>query len=405
MVESLKQELIPKNLLERTFASIREAVLIIDYRTDVMLDCNPAALKMFGYEREEFIGRKRDIVHVDHESLKEFKSMLLSSVKEKGYMHLHDFHLKRKDGSVFPTEHSVMPVEDENGRYVAWVSVVRDRTEKKRAEDALKASEELHRITLSSVFESIFITDEFGNFVYISPSVRIIFGYTAEEVSVFKNIEGLFGDSIIDYRFLERFGELPNIEKTITDKFGRQRVLLISAKTVSIGRGKVLYTCHDISERKRSELALKSANEKLKAERMTLERKNIALKEILSNLDREKRTIKRQILSNIDKIILPILNTMRNRADATARQYLDLLEGSLHDITSPFISKLEYRFSRLSPRELEICRMIRQGMTSKQIALNFSTSPDTVLKQRKRIRKKLGIDNRKINLSAYLKTL
>ena len=66
------------------------------------------------------------------------------------------------------------------------------------------------------------------------------------------------------------------------------------------------------------------------------------------------------------------------------------------------MSNLESQFKRLSPREVEICELIRRGYDSKQIADLRNSSVQTVLKQRKAIRKKLGLDRKKINLATYL---
>lgn len=59
----------------------------------------------------------------------------------------------------------------------------------------------------------------------------------------------------------------------------------------------------------------------------------------------------------------------------------------------------------MSPRESEICSMVKNGLTSKDIARTLGISTQTVLKQRKHIRKKLGINNSPINLTSYLKSL
>jgi len=69
------------------------------------------------------------------------------------------------------------------------------------------------------------------------------------------------------------------------------------------------------------------------------------------------------------------------------------------------MTNLENRVRVLSPREGEICNMIRNGMSSKEIAGALDISLHTVLKQRQRIRKKLGISNDQANLASYLRTV
>lgn len=127
-----------EQLLQKTFASLRDAVFIIDADTVEIMDCNSAATKIFGYRREEMLGRTTAFLHVDEASLEEFRKYLYPAMAEKGFLFLPEFRMKRKDGTVFPSEHSVVPIEDDQGRCVAWVSVVQDITERKRTEEALR---------------------------------------------------------------------------------------------------------------------------------------------------------------------------------------------------------------------------------------------------------------------------
>ena len=81
------------------------------------------------------------------------------------------------------------------------------------------------------------------------------------------------------------------------------------------------------------------------------------------------------------------------------------LRESLNNLLSPFISNLENSYQKLTPRELEICRLINQNLTSKEIASALNTSESTVKNQRKSIRKKLRISGKKINLTSILSQL
>ncbi|NIW13442.1 MAG: PAS domain S-box protein, partial [Candidatus Thorarchaeota archaeon] len=91
--------------------------------------------------RKEMLGSKADFLHVDQSKLRDFQMHLYPAIAEQGFFHLPDFSMKRKDGTVFPTEHTVVSLEDEHGKRIGWVSVVRDISERKVAEDALKESE------------------------------------------------------------------------------------------------------------------------------------------------------------------------------------------------------------------------------------------------------------------------
>jgi DNA-binding NarL/FixJ family response regulator len=185
----------------------------------------------------------------------------------------------------------------------------------------------------------------------------------------------------------------------------------------------VVVHTEDMTDRKNVEIALKKAhdeletrvikrtrelaevNEALRVEREALHQKNIALREVLDQIEEGKKQMASQIQSNINRIVIPILKSVENKTGMVGKSYIDLLRSSLEDIASPLITTLESKFARLTPRELEICNMVKNGLTTKEIAETFNTSVQTVLKQRTIIRKKLGISNSPTNLVSYLKTL
>jgi len=69
------------------------------------------------------------------------------------------------------------------------------------------------------------------------------------------------------------------------------------------------------------------------------------------------------------------------------------------------VSRLEQKFRHLTPQEIQICSMIRRGYSSKEIAGIRNCSPQTVLKQRKTIRRKLGLANTEANLATFLASI
>ena len=156
---------------------------------------------------------------------------------------------------------------------------------------------------------------------------------------------------------------------------------------------------------KQDDLTLELTDSRLRDEQQLLKDKNTALREVLKQIEDEKRHIITQVQTNVDRVVAPILRTLSNKVSPSERHYLTLLSNSLKDITSPFMTNLENRSRMLSPREGEICNMIRNGMSSKEIAAALDVSLHTVLKQRQRIRKKLGISSDQINLASYLQTV
>ncbi len=135
MEETLRSS---NQILERMFASIRDAIFIVDAKTSKIKDCNRAASDLFGYDKGEMLGRTTAFLHVDDEAREEFSKRLYPAIEKQGFLSDFEYRMKRKDGTIFPTEHSVMPLEDSKGQRMGWVSLVRDITVRKQAEDELE---------------------------------------------------------------------------------------------------------------------------------------------------------------------------------------------------------------------------------------------------------------------------
>ncbi|UCD63274.1 MAG: PAS domain S-box protein [Candidatus Zixiibacteriota bacterium] len=280
-----------------------------------------------------------------------------------------------------------------------------ENARREQVELALRQSEELYRVILGNISDAILVADDTGKLTWVCANPDNIFGYSFDEMTEGMDIAGLLGNDLYDDGQLERDGELPNIRVEITDRDGHIRTLLVNVKRVNIKGGTVMFTCRDITRLDRTEKALRDVNEELNLERETLRQKNLALKEILSQIEDEKKRLATQIHLNVNRVVLPVVNALAEKAGSEGEHYIALLKSCLIDLTSPFVSNLERDFANLTPRELEICEMIKTGFTSKQIAGALNNSVETVLKQRKIIRRKLGISKKDINLVTYLKSL
>ncbi len=161
----------------------------------------------------------------------------------------------------------------------------------------------------------------------------------------------------------------------------------------------------DITRAKQMEADLVAVNERLAQEQSMMEKKNTALQEILGQIDAEHRRVSDQIQTNMNKIVMPLLSSLKHKVGPSEQEFISILTGYLNDITAPFTHRLESNYAALSPRELEICNLIRNGLSCKDIASTLNTSVHTVLNQRQRIRRKMGLNGKRINLSSYLKTV
>ena len=132
-------------------------------------------------------------------------------------------------------------------------------------------------------------------------------------------------------------------------------------------------------------------------------RKNIAFEEIVAHIADEKKSIIEYIDANVREVILPLAEKMGN---SEQQGYKKLLIGSLKELISSFGKQIGSRQTgNLTAKEKEICSMIRSGMKNKEIAAIQGTAISTVETERKFIRKKLGLTNKKTNLVSYLQDL
>jgi PAS domain S-box-containing protein len=192
-----------KDLLEKTFCGLDSAIFILDYeRPPHIIDCNPAAPNILGYAKSEMLGRTTDFLHVNEQTLLEFQKALYPAVKTQGHLSSFEFRMKRKDGRIFPTEHSVFPLTNNEGEHTGWVSVVQDITERKKAEDALRISEEKYKTLVESSSDSICVIDEAGVFVFANRSAAEAIGARLEDV-VGKTMWDLFPKDVADRRMAD----------------------------------------------------------------------------------------------------------------------------------------------------------------------------------------------------------
>jgi DNA-binding CsgD family transcriptional regulator len=159
-----------------------------------------------------------------------------------------------------------------------------------------------------------------------------------------------------------------------------------------------------IATRISADLELQETNQQLTLERKALQEANNALRQVLSRIDQDKQEIYRDIKTNIDKILVPILNALALQLSPSQKKYIEMLQTNLEEIASPFISKLSLSYHSMTPSEIAICNMIRNGMRTKEIAEMRSVSEATINRHREKIRRKLKLTNQDVNLASFLQS-
>ncbi len=149
---------------------------------------------------------------------------------------------------------------------------------------------------------------------------------------------------------------------------------------------------------------LKAAHKALRCEHQALQETNVALRTVMNRLEQEKQEIRAMISGNIRKIILPIVYELELQVSEENRAYVSVLRQNLGQIAAPLLSQIGRNHVELSPAEIIVCTMIRNGLSTKEIARVRGISSSTVRRHRENIRRKLGLQNRKVNLTTYLQS-
>jgi PAS domain S-box-containing protein len=165
----------------------------------------------------------------------------------------------------------------------------------------------------------------------------------------------------------------------------------------------IIQITRNITKRVRTEKALEESSKELEIKKNSLEEVNTALRVLVERRDEDKRELEERVLMNVKELVVPLLEKVREgRLDSKQTTYLDVLESNLNDIISPFSRTLSSKHLGLTPTELRIANMIKEGRKTKEMARLMSLSPRTVESHRESIRKKMGIKNRRANLRSHL---
>jgi DNA-binding CsgD family transcriptional regulator len=159
-----------------------------------------------------------------------------------------------------------------------------------------------------------------------------------------------------------------------------------------------------IAARVSAEAELHETNRQLTLERKALQEANTALQVVLSRIEQEKQETQRDINTNVERILNPILQALALQVPQAQRSYVALLQTNLDQITAPFIRRLSRSYHSLTPTEISICNMIRNGMRTKEIAETRGVAQSTVNRHREKIRRKLKITNDDVNLATFLQS-
>ena len=375
------------------------------------------------------------------------------------------YNFIKKEGDVFFAEADVpaggvqralwgkaRPLYDENGNIVGAIESVRDFTElkktrdelamrvrertaelerangalqkeiseRKRAEAVLKESEEKYRHFFRTSRDFTFVTSREGKIIDMNDAALELFGYDSLEELRQLQVPDLYVNPQEReelYNEVVECGYTKEYPADLRRKDGSIRHTLVTAVGQYDENGGLTGlqgTIRDITEQKRNEEELKKYRNKLEvlvAERTreledktkNLEEINVTLNVLLQKRDEDKKILEENLVANIGSLVLPYLEQLKkNNLDMQQQFCLNTIEKNLDEIVSPLLKNIQ-QFN-LTPREIQIAYLIKDGKTTKEIATVLGIVEGSIATHRKNIRKKLGMD-RTSNLQSQLRFL
>jgi hypothetical protein len=333
-------------------------------KNGIIIDCNETEARMLGYKKEEIIGRPfTDFL--TEESKRLFERDFPRLNEEKVLLNLEREFI-RKDGTTFIASLNVFSELDENGRLIRTKTIARDITELKKAEKALRESEEKYHTLVEKGNDGIIIIQD-GLLRFANSKIVEVTGFSLEEVlgkSFADFVSPEYRGVVVD-RYKKRMSgeEVPNrYEIEILSKDGGKIPVEINASVIEYeGRPADMAIIRDITERKKAEDELKEAYEKLKE----LDKMK---DDFLGTVTHELRTPLTSIMGSLDLILDKKTGKLgeeqRNLLSIAEKESLRLnsLIGDLLDLT-----RTEDRLRKLSFERLSLEKVINNAIEEMEI--------------------------------------
>jgi len=362
---------------------------------------NPVVVFYTGYRPEEVIGNKADfMVHPDDKAAVKKNSLAM----RQGSLFLpYEYRIITKQKEIRWVLEVVAPIMFKGEPAVLGSAM--DITKQKLTEKKLAESENLYRTIFETTGTTTVIVEDDKTLSLINAEFEKLTGYHKEDwegkrtwVDLIDERDRGRVDENHRLRRIDPNAAPRNYEFHLVDSQGNIKNLL-STNSLIPGTKKHVCSVMDITElaEKGNELLAKSRN---------LEDLNTALRVMLKQRAEDREELEQTLLTNVKELVIPNLEKLRKGGSEQSRQiYHDLIASNLEEMFSPFSRKLSTRFRSLTNTEVQVAHLIKDGKNSKEIADVMSVSSSAVDVYRYRIRRKLGLNNQKVNLRSYLLSL
>jgi len=323
---------------------------------------------------------------------------------------VHKAEAKLSDGRTFITIGN--PIKDNTGLILGVMQITLNITKHKQAEAGLQTTSKLLHSLLENSPTPIYVSDIDGRIDTVNRAWEKTFGFQHTQVTG-RSFYDIFTRETADRinstnEKLLQMGTSTEFEESINCPTGLHYFHTVkfplsdeTGKKVAVGVISV-----DVTTRKNIEKELKKHETELRIKSQQLEEINTALRVLLRQREEDQRELEERIVSNVRELVLPYVDKLKGmHLSATQMSYLEIVETHLNDIITPFLRQMVSDYPHMTAKELKVATLVKEGKTNKEMADLMNVSVNAIEIHRYNLRKKLDLQNKKINLRSYLLSL
>ena len=281
-------------------------------------------------------------------------------------------------------------------------------TDLKQRTTELESANQRMEVLLNAPTDSMLLVDLDGNILAANPVAAKSHGMKVEEF-VGKCAYDLLSAKLAKSR-KTNLGRVIKSKKRakFTDKRGKS-IFDNSVYPIFDNDRKVIQLAiygKDVTEEVESRERLEEKKRELESKTELLGDANMALKIMLQKSNENREEIEAEVMATLKKMVVPlVLKIKKSEISPSVREHIDRLEKNLKYLSSPFSRNLSFEYISLSPKEIQVANLIRDGKVTREIAEELGMKPGTVEFYRNNIREKIGIRGKKIRLRTHLLNL
>jgi PAS domain S-box-containing protein len=247
----------------RLFEEAMDAIFLADAETGILIDCNNEAVKLIGKEKSEIVGQHQRFLHPQEENEEKMGQSFKQHLKEQEGCVI-ETQVVAKNGEIKDVAIKANLIELRGKRLLQ--GIFRDITDRKKAEELLRASEDNFRTYVESAPVAVFVADSVGKYEYVNEAACKLLGYSREELLKMSIPQVIFKTDIAES--LKRLAEVNETGRSVGDfvfKSKDGQPVNISLNVVKLPNGKLVAFCENFTERKKMEQTLREKMDMLEA--------------------------------------------------------------------------------------------------------------------------------------------